>query len=151
MTPNVLASASTLQQQMLSDELAKILAEIGFFAVLNGRLAQARIIFDSLRLFRPNCHSHVIGFALIAIAEKQPKVAITELQNVLRKTPENESLQAVLGLALFLNGNYKESTKIIEKITASDVEASVLNFSKALREELAYRVSPVDLQWGKQS
>ncbi len=149
MTSSVLPSASKLQQQMLSGECAKILAEVGFYAIFDGSLAQARVIFDTLRLFRPHCNSHVIGFALIAMTEKKTKVAIAELECVLRQTPDNRDVQAMLGLAFFLNGNYKESTKIVEEITTSDVDSSVLNFSKALREELAYRISPADLRWGK--
>ncbi len=151
MTSNALPSASKLQQQMLSSELAKILAEVGFSTIFSGNLAQARIIFETLRTFRPDCNSHVVGFALIAIAGKEAKVAIVELQNVLRQNPDNKDVQALLGLALFMNGNYKESTEIVNEITASNAEPSVLNFSKALREELAYRVSPADLQWAKQS
>ncbi len=149
MTSSVLPSASVLQQQMLSSECAKILAEVGFSAIFNGCLAQARVIFDTLRLFRPGCNSHVIGFALIAMAEKEAQVAISALESVLRQAPDNRDVQAILGLAFFLSGNYKESTKIVEKITASNSGSSVLNFSKALREELAYRISPADLRWGK--
>ncbi len=127
--------------------LVKLLAEIGFLAISQGQLADARIIFTTLRAFRPDQDFPAIGMALIAIAENAPHNAITLLQEQIPRVPDSRNLHAFLGLALLFAGRHDDSRRLLRQHAALPDEPALQALWTAIDRKLQQVTSPASVDW----
>ncbi|MDB5795689.1 MAG: putative system TPR-repeat lipoprotein [Noviherbaspirillum sp.] len=134
-------------EHMLSGELARILAEAGFHAIARRRLKEARLIFETLRMFRPTRDFPIVGLALTAMESRDYKAATSLLKDGSRLAPDSAALQGLLALALMFEGKKIESAQLAQSVIGAGTESSAVRFAKELQKELARRTTPTAVQW----
>lgn len=127
--------------------LARLLSEIGFAAIFRGQLADARIIFTTLRTFRPDQDFPTIGLALIAIAESAPNEAIALLQEQIPRVPDTRNLHAFLSLALLFAGRREDSRLLLRQHAAQPAEPVLQRFWQVIEDRLQHDTSPASVDW----
>jgi hypothetical protein len=114
-------SGFTAQQSgsvaVLASAEIRLLAEIGFLACGAGHSRAARLIFEGLKVLRPDRSFPYIGMALSRIEAGANDEAIRILREEgLRASPGNEELQVFLGLALTAARRPSESARILQEV-----------------------------------
>ncbi len=111
---------------MISDDLVKKLADIGFMASTSGLRKQAFAIFAGIETAKPKSVLPDIGYALEFINKKKYQHAIALLQRqTLPKDPDNAAVKAFIGLALMLDGHNKECEACLHEIKDSNDGAAI--------------------------
>lgn len=116
---------------MLEAEQVRLMAELGFTALLHGRDAEAERIFLGVQAARPNKEAGPVGLAMLALKRGDPDAAI----ELLRDFKKDEHALVFLGLAYYRKGDTERAAKILN--TAADLGAADLasQLLQAIAEE----------------
>jgi predicted Zn-dependent protease len=132
---------------LLSSELSKALAEVGFRAMATSHRAKSQLIFTTLRQLLPESECPVLGLALVALGDGDPQTAVTLLEGALAKTPDSLEMKAMLGRAFLAAGRPDQCALVLEKLACCDAQSSVGRYAKSLRDELLYLSGPAAVDW----
>lgn len=120
---------------MLSSEQVKVLAELGFTALMRDMDEQALTIFKGVEAARPGQEAAAIGLAMLDLKKNNIDSAI----NHLKKFSANEQALTFLGLAYFRKGEVAKATKVLNDAIsiAKDPQscALALNILQAIEAE----------------
>lgn len=105
---------------MLGTETVKLMAELGFSALMQGRADEAQTIFLGVRAARPEQNAGPIGLAMLALGRDDPDTAI----GLLKDLKSDEQALTFLGLAYFRKGDKERAVKILN--AAIDLGATEL-------------------------
>lgn len=147
MTPNMSRATSDQLAMTLTPELARHLMACGLMALERKRFAQARIIFLTLREFRPRRDYPLIGLALLALYENKKMSAVMILREGLKLLPGSVHLRMFLGMALLQNGQLSECATLLSDGERSIVTEPQRAMLRAVQEELRRHAGPASLQW----
>lgn len=102
---------------MLEPKEIRLLAEIGFIASNQGNVPHAKAIFEALLLVRPDKAMAYVGqgWALIKAGKFADASSFLAAAN-LPEGVESDTVEALLGLALQLEGRVCESTRILHAV-----------------------------------
>lgn len=106
--------------QMSQDQVMKALAETGLLAVTHGEIEQAQTIFNYLLNVRPGAFITDLGFALIALANKQFCTATTLLQRHSQSEQDGDFAHAFLALVCYLNNEMAQGLAYTQLSQDSD-------------------------------
>lgn len=116
---------------MLEAEQVRLMAELGFTALMRGRDEEAESIFLGVQAARPEQEAGPIGLALLALKRSDPDTAI----GLLKEFTADERALTFLGLAYYRKGDTERAARILNdalNLGASDLAADLL---KAIAEE----------------
>jgi hypothetical protein len=85
---------------LLSPELARSLAEVGFLAIDQRDWPRAHQIFSVLKEFRPESEFPYVGLALIELLQSRREAAAEEAKRGLARVPESRALIELLDIVL---------------------------------------------------
>lgn len=120
---------------MLEDVQLQRLIDIGMTACHNGRIGEARTIFEGVLGQKPGFSPALIGQALSHITVNEFDDAISLLKgSVLNANPEDAEARAILGLAYFLAGKKDEARAELESV--AEKEGPAAETAKGLLAEL---------------
>ncbi|WDE02798.1 hypothetical protein SG34_015240 [Thalassomonas viridans] len=97
------AGTAASEREISPQAVQKSLAETGLLAVAHGEIEQAQIIFNYLLNVRPGAFITDLGFALIALANRQYATATTLLQRHSQSEQDKDLAHAFLALVCYLN------------------------------------------------
>ncbi|WDE09424.1 HrpB1 family type III secretion system apparatus protein [Thalassomonas haliotis] len=106
--------------QMSQEQVMKSLAETGLLAVSHGEIEQAQTIFTYLLNVRPGAFITDLGFALIALANKQFTTATTLLQRHSQSGQDGDFAHAFLALVCYLNNDLAQGLAYTQLSQDSD-------------------------------
>lgn len=96
----------------------RLLTEIGFLASARGDVARAEVIFGALLLSRPDAAFAHVGLATALMNARRPGEAAALLAKaVLPAGADADLVQAMQGLALQLDGQTSQSTRVLRELT----------------------------------
>ena len=99
-----------------SDDV-RLLTEIGFLASARGDVARAEVIFGALLLSRPDAAFPRVGLATALMNASRPGEAAALLAKTVNLTGADADLvQAMLGLALQLDGKTAQSSRVLRDL-----------------------------------
>lgn len=105
---------------MLETQHVRLMAELGFTALMRGRDTEAERIFLGVRAARPEQNAGPIGLALLALKRGEPDTAI----DLLKELKSDEHALTFLGLAYYRKGDTERAAKILN--AAADLGATDL-------------------------
>ncbi|MCY4472098.1 MAG: tetratricopeptide repeat protein [Kistimonas sp.] len=106
---------------MVSVETLRLLADIGFMATSGGLSPQAAELFRAIELARPDSVLPHIGKALNCMNMKKHQDALDVLEKkALPMEPDNDSIKALIGMALMMMGRNNESERCLQAIASSE-------------------------------
>ncbi|MGV6876590.1 tetratricopeptide repeat protein [Pseudochelatococcus sp. B33] len=116
---------------MLETEQVRLMTELGFAALMQGRDTEAERIFLGVRAARPEQEAGPIGLAMLALGRGDPDAAI----DLLRGFSTHERALTFLGLAYYRKGDTERAIRILN--TAIDLGATDLahDLLQAIAEE----------------
>lgn len=121
---------------MISDDMIKTLADIGFMASSSGCSKHAFAIFSGIEVARPDNVLPDIGYAMEFMNRKKYQEAISVLKKqALVKDPDNVAVKAFIGMALMLDGHNKESEECLSEIENCD-DSATAKMAKELLENV---------------
>lgn len=132
---------------LLSSELSKALAEVGFRAMATSHRAKSQLIFTTLRELLPESECPVLGLALVALGDGDPQKAVTLLAGALANAPDSLEMKAMLGRAFLDAGRPDQCALVLEQLACCDAQSSVGRYAKSLRDDLLYRSGPAAVSW----
>ena len=113
---------------MITTETLKIIADIGFMATSCGMSGSSNKIFHGISKARPDSVLPHIGQALNLMNTGNPQQALETLEKkAALLEPQNQIVQAFLGMALMMLGRNTECEQCLQKVKKSkDGMAQVL-------------------------
>lgn len=106
---------------MVSAHMLRLLADIGFMATSGGLSPQANQLFRAIGLARPDSVLPHIGNALNCMNMNKHQDALDLLEKkALPMEPENDSIKALIGMALMMMGRNHDSERCLQAICASE-------------------------------
>ena len=122
---------------MISAEILRKLADIGFMATSGGFFRQAESIFKAIELNKKNNVLPYMGMALNLMNMEKGQEALDILEKkALKIEPDNHVLQAFKAMALMLLGRNSESETCLNGIVAKSTDDLAQNLAKNLLSEL---------------
>ena len=122
---------------MISAEILRKLADIGFMATSGGFSRQAQNIFSAIELSRKDNVVPYIGMAINMMNMRKTQDALEILEKkALPLEPDNQVLHAFKGMALMLLGRSSESEKCLNNILSSNPDPMTINLAQGLLDEL---------------
>ncbi len=122
---------------MVSAEILRKLADIGFMATSGGFFRQADAIFSSIELSRKDNILPYMGKALNLMNMEKNQEALDMIENkALKIEPENHVLHAFKGMALMLLGRNSESENCLNNIASTSNDSIAKNLADNLLSEL---------------
>lgn len=116
---------------MLETEQVRLMAELGFAALMQGHDREAERIFRGVQAARPEQDAGPVGLAMLALKRGQPDAAI----DLLKGFKTDERALTFLGLAYFRKGDTERAVKILNtavELGAIDLAHDLL---RAIHEE----------------
>ncbi len=109
------------------DEL-KLLVEVGMLAATQGDVEAAKVIFDAIEQERPDAAASYAGPAMALLFRGRTADAISALQRGLKAVGETDrpDLQALLGVALHIDGRGAESAQALNASHTHPLSAALL-------------------------
>ncbi len=102
-----------------NQQMAEMLAELGFMAVNHYYLPDALAIAEGLQIVRPKSAVPWVIKALVDMSRGKSEQALTLLrEEALPLEPDNESVKVVLALALQKMGHNRESEALLAELEA---------------------------------
>ena len=127
---------------MVSTEMLRKLADIGFMATGGGLFRQAEIIFQAVKLNRENNILPYMGLALNLMNMNKCEEALNILEKkALVLEPDNDTLHAFVGMALMLLGRSRESEKCLNRVVEESDDDLACNLAKNLLQHLRNKSS----------
>ena len=122
---------------MISAEILRKLADIGFMATSGGFFSQAQNIFGAIELSSKENIVPYIGMAINMMNMSKSQDALDLLEKkALPLEPDNQVLHAFKGMALMLLGRNCESEKCLNNVLTSDPDSVTSNLAQGLLGEL---------------
>lgn len=122
---------------MLESKEIRLLGEIGFIASGRGSVAHAKAIFSALQLVRPEKAFSYVGNAMALLNAGKYADASSLLADVrLPEGEEADTVEAILGLALQLEGRANESTRVLQGVVARSASSQDGNDGVRLAQAL---------------
>jgi len=116
----------------LDAEDVRLLAEIGFIALLSGFMREAELIFSGIQAARPEGETGPLGLALLRMATNELDEAIS----ILRSQRRSVAAQAYLGLALARQGDRVRARKTLQGVVDRAPDTPFAALAKAGLREL---------------
>lgn len=98
----------------LSDDDLRLVAQIGFIALESAQVLHAQVIFDALRVIKPEKALPWIGLSQVQLGLGRAQEAVRMLRKALVEHPDDGDLLAYLGLALREAGHDRESNAVLQ-------------------------------------
>ncbi len=113
------------------DEL-KLLLEVGMLAATQGDVEASKVIFDAIEQERPDAPASYVGPAIALLFRGRTADAIGALQRGLKVVGEADrpDLQALLGVALHIDGRGAESDQALQASHTHPLSAALLARAK---------------------
>jgi tetratricopeptide (TPR) repeat protein len=129
----------------MTREQLESLATIGFNLYQEGKLDEAKPVFEGIRLTAPESFYGYAGLGCIALITDPPEVdaAISNLTRAVELNPESPTLHANLGEALLRNRQLAESSAEFRKAIELDPDKkdAGANRARAIIEGLSIALS----------
>ncbi|MES3002906.1 MAG: hypothetical protein V4787_19610 [Pseudomonadota bacterium] len=98
----------------LTDDDLRLVAQIGFIALESAQVLHAQVIFDALRVIKPEKSLPWIGLSQVQLGLGRAQEAVRMLRKALVEHPADGDLLAYLGLALREAGHERESNAVLQ-------------------------------------
>lgn len=117
----------------LSEEQTGSIAILGLNLYQQGKIAEARTLFEGLIALNPNLFTGYAGLGAIALAAEPPRLdeAVQHLTKAIAINPNDPSVQANLGEALLRQGKFEDAAAAFEKALALDPDEADAGANRA--------------------
>jgi|GEM_PF-2063478 len=116
----------------LAAEEIRQLVSIGFHGVLNGKVDEARRLFEQLAVLRPGEGFPHIGTALALAAMGRPDEAAAVLEKVLAQRPDDDEVRVFLGMMLRLARRDHHARTVLAALSGRDGETPAHRLARSL-------------------
>ena len=118
---------------IIDDKYRQLLGKAGFLAVNSGQLDKGEVIFNGLAETAPDKVGPVLGQALILMFKGEIEAAVAKLRNeALAIDPDDQHVQAYLGMALQMGGAEEEAKKVLDRVIVSAQDESAVKLANEL-------------------
>lgn len=122
---------------MVSAEILRKLADIGFMATSGGLFKQAECIFKAIKLNRKDSILPFIGEALNLINMNRSEEALALIEKkALVLEPDNGVLHSIKAMALMFMGRNSESENCLNEVIRANADNDATNLAENLLNQL---------------
>lgn len=115
---------------LLKQEELRTLTDIGFIAASRGLQDHAAVIFEAVRVLRPEGEAGYLGLSMVDILKGNPAAAVATL----KKAPESDAVNTFLGIALVQSSDIQNGRQVLQSVVKESADSP---FARIATETLA--------------